>query len=129
MPFIITRTNVSIDERKERELKTKLGNAIELIPGKSEEYLLLSFEDNQRLWLRGNKIEPIAYVEASIFGNDDHVGFDRFTVEVTKILYETLSVPPQNVYIKYEDIKVWSVYGRTFDITGDRQSSRQYGNR
>ncbi|MBR1624971.1 MAG: hypothetical protein IJ676_04440 [Clostridia bacterium] len=117
MPFIITRTNVSIDERKERELKTKLGNAIELIPGKSEEYLLLSFEDNQRLWLRGNKIEPIAYVEASIFGNDDHVGFDRFTVEVTKILYETLSVPPQNVYIKYEDIKVWSVYGRTFDIT------------
>ena len=32
-----------------------IGKAIELVPGKSEEYLLLEFEDNCRLWLRGSK--------------------------------------------------------------------------
>ena len=43
MPFIISRVNVSISREQEIELKTQLGKAIELVPGKSEAYLLLSF--------------------------------------------------------------------------------------
>ena len=40
-----------------------MGKVIELVPGKSEEYLLLEFEDNCRLWLRGKNDEPPNYEE------------------------------------------------------------------
>ena len=44
MPFIISRVNIAVtDEQKER-IKAALGKAIELVPGKSEEYLMIIFE-------------------------------------------------------------------------------------
>lgn len=41
MPFIISRVSTPITKEQETELKSRLGKAIELVPGKSEEYLLL----------------------------------------------------------------------------------------
>ena len=115
MPFIISRLNVPVSEAQERELKARMGKAISLVPGKSEEYLLLGFEDNCRLWLRGDNSEPIAYIEADIFGNETHAGYDAFTKEITKAFFEILNIPPENIYIKYDDIKAWSVNGMYID--------------
>ena len=83
--------------------------------GKSEEYLLLGFEDNCRLWLRGDDSEPIAYIEANIFGNEEHLGYDAFTAEATMMFHEVLDVAPENVYINYTDIPDWGAGGRNFD--------------
>ena len=69
MPFITVRVSTTISKEQETELKTKMGQAIELVPGKSEEYLLLEFEDNCRLWLRGRNDEPIVYIEAAVMPN------------------------------------------------------------
>ncbi|HAQ64031.1 MAG TPA: hypothetical protein DCR23_06175 [Ruminococcaceae bacterium] len=115
MPFIISRVNIPVSEEQEKKLKTRLGRAIELVPGKSEEYLLLGFKDNCRLWLRGNSNAPIAYIEASIFGNESHAGYDKFTLAVTQIFNEILHIPPENIYIKYDDIKAWGVQGMYID--------------
>lgn len=46
MPFIKVKTSCPITKEQESELKARLGKAIELIPGKSEAYLLLEFEDS-----------------------------------------------------------------------------------
>lgn len=112
MPFIVVKVSCPVTAEQETALKTRFGKAISLIPGKSEEYLLLEFEDNCRLWLRGRNEPPVAYIEAAIFGNEDHRGFDDFTAEATKAVAEVLSVPPDRVYIKFEDIAVWGVAGR-----------------
>ena len=89
--------------------------AIKLVPGKSEEYLLLGFEDNCRLWLRGDDSEPIAYIEANIFGNEGHFGYGAFTAELTKIYYEVLGIAPDHIYINYTDIPDWGACGVNFD--------------
>lgn len=115
MPFIISRVNIPISREQELELKAWMGKAIELVPGKSEEYLLLGFEDNCRLWLRGNDSEPIAYIEANIFGNERHSGYDAFTAEVTMMFHEVLGVAPDHVYINYADIPDWGAGGVNFD--------------
>ena len=69
MPFINTKVNVEISEEKEKELKERLGKAIEIIPGKSEQWLMLGFEDNIRLYFRGDNNCKIAFVEVKVFGN------------------------------------------------------------
>ena len=115
MPFLISRVNRPINREQEVSLKTRLGRAIKLVPGKSEEYLLLGFEDNCRLWLRGDDSEPIAYIEANIFGNEGHFGNDAFTSEVTMMFHEVLGIAPENVYINYADIPDWGAGGVNFD--------------
>ena len=53
MPFIKVKINKEITPQQELMMKQGFGKAIELIPGKSEEYLLLEFESNPHFWLRG----------------------------------------------------------------------------
>lgn len=115
MPFIKIKTSTEITPEQEVKIKASLGQAIRLVPGKSEQYLLLEFEDRCRMWLRGQKDDPIAYIEAALFGNEDHEGFDAFTAAVTKIFFEELKIRSENIYIKYEDIGVWGVAGMCID--------------
>lgn len=100
---------------QETEIKAGIGKAIEDVPGKSEKYLLLEFEDNCHLWLQGDNKEPIVYIEAAIFGNEPHYGYDAFTAEITSIFTDVLKIQPERIYIKYEDIKAWGVQGMYID--------------
>jgi len=68
MPFVKVKVSCSLSMEQEFELKAKKGEAIELVPGKSEDYLLLEFEDNCRLWLRGSKAEPIGGLPINMEG-------------------------------------------------------------
>ena len=115
MPFIKTKVSCKISAEQEIELKQRFGRAISLVPGKSEDYLLLEFEDNRRMWLRGERDEPIAYIEAAVFGNENHAGYDAFTAGITKALTQILGIKPENVYVKYEDITAWGVGGQYID--------------
>ena len=115
MPFVRAKVSCAITEEQELRLKGRLGRAIGQIPGKSEAYLLLSFEDNCRLWLRGEKDPTVAYIEAAIFGNEDHRGFDRFAAEAAKAFSEVLGIRADRICIRFEDISSWSVGGQFLD--------------
>ena len=124
MPFIFTKANVPINKEQELALKSRLGKAIELVPGKSEEYLMVGFESNCHLYLRGDDSEPMAYIEASIFGNEAHQGYDKFTAEVTRIFGEVLKIAHNNVYINYRDISGWGVSGMYIDRDPSKRQLR-----
>ena len=115
MPFITCKVNRPVNREQEMELKARIGKAIELVPGKCEQYLLLSFEPDSRLWLRGEDSQPMAYIDAAIFGNEGHHGYLEFTAEVTRAFSDVLGIPAGNVYIKYEDITAWGVGGQYID--------------
>ena len=115
MPFVIAKVNVPVSKEQELEIKSRIGRAIEMIPGKSENYLLFGIEDDFHFYLRGDGNQKIAYIAADIFGNEDHAGFDRFGAEITAVFQEVLGIPQQNIYIKFDDIKVWSAGGQFID--------------
>ena len=115
MPFITCKVNRPISWEQEVELKARMGQAIECVPGKSEQSLLLSFEPDSHLWLRGDDSQPMAYIDAAIFGNEGHYGYSEFTAEVTRAFGEVLGIPAGNVFIKYEDITAWGVAGQYID--------------
>ena len=45
MPFIDSKVTVKMTEEKKEAVKAKLGEAISLIPGKSENWLMVGFEE------------------------------------------------------------------------------------
>ena len=110
----MSKVNIPISNEQEIMLKSRLGKAIELLPGLSEDYLMAGFEENHHIYLRG-KNQPVAYIKVSIFGNEIHRGYDKLTLAITEIFNDVLNINPQNIYVQYDDIKVWGVNGMNFD--------------
>ncbi|HEX3038870.1 MAG TPA: phenylpyruvate tautomerase MIF-related protein [Caproiciproducens sp.] len=114
MPCIVTKVNVKITEEKEKVIKEKLGKAIALIPGKSESWLMLSFEDECRLYFKGSKNEGIAFVEIKLFGKASGDAYEKLTAAITGILNEELGISPSQIYVKYEEVSHWGWNGGNF---------------
>ena len=112
MPFISTKTNVSISKEQEKVLKTEFGKAISLI-GKSEAWLMLSFDDNCKMYFKGSD-EPCAIAEVKLYGRASSSAYDALTASLTKILANTLSVSPGRIYVKYEEVQYWGLAGSNF---------------
>ena len=103
MPFINSKISTPISIEQEQALKTRLGQAISIVPGKSESWLMLGFEPNYNLYFRGSNNEPLAMVEVSVFGGEDATAFSALT--------EIMNIAPDHVYVKYQTVKYWGWNG------------------
>lgn len=114
MPMISVKTNTPISEDDELELKELLGKAIEILPGKTENWLMLSFEANQRLWFRGDNSKPLAYVEVSALGSISPADAEKLTAEICDILKTVHGIDGSGVYVKYEETDKWGYNSTNF---------------
>ncbi|MCR5775270.1 MAG: hypothetical protein K6G42_09325 [Lachnospiraceae bacterium] len=114
MPFIDSRVSVKVTKEQELELKKRLGQAISVIPGKSEAWLMTGFTDEYHMYFRGDDSEPMAFIEVSIFGAPDRAAFERMTGELTGIFGDVLGIAPDHMYIKYTAGTDWGWNGSNF---------------
>ncbi len=109
MPFINTKTNKSITSEKETAIKALFGEAIRAL-GKSEGWLMLNFEDNCRMYFKGQKGD-MAMVDVSLYGSASDAQYDKMTALITDILSKELGISPDNIYVKYEPVDTWGWNG------------------
>lgn len=114
MPFIGSKVSIKITKEKEEVIKKRLGEAIELIPGKSETFLMLGFEDEYSLYFSGEKLEKGAFIEVKIFGEASKDSYAKLTTAICNIFEEELEIPQNKIYVKYEEVKDWGWNGRNF---------------
>ena len=114
MPYIRTTVSKKLTDETKDNLKTKLGQAIALIPGKSESWLMLAFDDSISMSFRGETGEDYAYVEVSLFGSASDAAYDRLTEAISGIVSEETGISGENIYIKYEEAEHWGWNGRNF---------------
>lgn len=114
MPFIDTKLNFSLSKEKEAVLKTKLGEAIALFPGKSEYWLMLNFTDECRLWFRGYDNFPAAMVEVKLFGAAEADICNEMTKTICGLFKRELGIAADHVYVKYEFCDTWGWNGENF---------------
>ena len=112
MPFINIRTNAQFNKGRELKIKTELGEAIRLIPGKSEDWLMIGL-DQQIMYFKGTN-EPAAIAEISIYGDPDKSALDKLTAKVTEVLAEQLTVKPNRIYVSYFTTPNWGWNGSNF---------------
>ena len=114
MPMIQTKTTVEISKEQELKLKSELGKAIAILPGKSESWLMVSFEDNCRMYFKGSDANPLAFVEVKVFGKINPAAADSLTAKICDIFDEVLGIAPSGVYVKYEEVSMWGWNGGNF---------------
>ena len=113
MPFVCVKTNRKLDDVKKEELKTGLGKYIELLPGKSENWLMVEIDDDKELYFKGSK-EPAAMIEVKMFGGANQNSLENFTREVTKFASSQLEVSSSRIYISYFATIDWGFNGSNF---------------
>ena len=113
MPYISTTTNSSITKEQELLLKNGYAKAVTLI-GKSENYLMLSFQPDTSMYFAGKSDEPIAFIEVKFFGTSSSERLSRLTAELCKLVANVLSVSPTKIYVKYEEVQNWGWSGYNF---------------
>ncbi len=114
MPFINTKVTVALTEDKKEKIKSELGRAISIIPGKSESWLMVGFEDNYDLYFKGNNAAPSAFVEVKIFGSATHSAYNSLTEKICEIMSDNLAIPQDRIYVKYEEVSEWGWNGSNF---------------
>ena len=90
-----------------RELKAKFGKAIECFPGKTEAWLMVGIEDEQKLWFKGDNSSDSAIVDVDLLGGVSKDGALKMTCTVCDILQEELGISPSRVYVKYMGYADW----------------------
>lgn len=106
MPYIDVTTNVSLEKAEIEALKSDLGEAISLIPGKSESWLMVNVTESSNLFFKGSDA-PCAMFDVSIFGSADSSAYDALTKRICSISGERLNVSPDRTYVKYSEYSRW----------------------
>lgn len=114
MPFINSKVSVAMDREKKEAVKARLGQAITLIPGKSESWLMVGFEDSYDLYFKGNQDAPTAFVEVKVYGGASPEVFSKMTGAICEIYQEELGIPQDRIYVKYEEVDNWGWNGSNF---------------
>ena len=114
MPFIDSKVSVKVTPKQRKELKERLGQAISLLPGKSESWLMIDLSDEQDMYFRGDGEQPTAFIGVSIYGDPDSGAFGRLTGELTRIYGEVLGIAPDHIYVKYATTHDWGWNGNNF---------------
>ena len=114
MPYIESAVNEKLDAAKEKTIKEKLGKAINLISGKTEDWLMINFKDEQRMYFHGDKDMPMCYSEVKIFGDAPAEELEALTAEICSIYKDELGIEPENTYVKYELVHNWGWNNKNF---------------
>ena len=114
MPFIELLTNVKVETQSEQTLTHAFGKAIEKVPGKSEQWLMVHIEGGASLYFAG-KDSPCALLTVKLYGNvpDDGV-CDSLSEELTELAAHELAIAPDRIYIEYETTRQWAWRGKHF---------------
>lgn len=105
MPFVDVKVSCGIDRAQEEAIKAGLGQAIALIPGKSESSLMVQFSDNCRLWFGGQQDGPIAFLNVMIYGASTGEAYNSFSDSAIALLQKELGA--KHVYVKFEEVPNW----------------------
>ena len=116
MPVIYTHASTPIPPAARESLKATFGQAISLVPGKSESWLMVGFEEGAPLYFQGNQDAPTAFVDVSIYGRGEPPAsaFSQLTPVITQALGEQLGIPAERIYIKYTQSEDFGWNGANF---------------
>ena len=113
MPFIDIKTNKQVTKNEEIALKEALGQAIAILPGKSETWLMLDIHDGCRMYFHGSDA-PCAMLQVQVFGKINQAKCEELTAEICRIMKDTLAIPEDATYVKYEEISLWGWNSQNF---------------
>jgi len=117
MPYIEVVTNAKLEKASCDKLNEALGKLIEIIPGKTENWLMIHLEDEAKLCFAGDSETPAAIATLKAFGRELSAEcYDQLTSAMTEKCTALLGVSPERFYVEYESTTHWGWNGKNFQL-------------
>jgi len=114
MPYIEAKLTSKLSPEKCEALKSGFGKTIELIPGKSEDWLMVNISDGQKMYFKGEDDKDSAFISVSIFGKASSKAYSALTSELCTLISYIAGVSPSRIYITYREVDEWGWNGSNF---------------
>jgi hypothetical protein len=109
VPYISVDIGQKLSGSQKESLKAELGRLISLIPGKTEEELIVKIQDSA-LYMGGAEV-PCVYIDLRIYGKTSHEAKTRFTREIFAFIAREFGVPPDRQYLTIGEYDNWGYDG------------------
>jgi len=103
MPYIHSVVSVKMSPEQKGAVKSKLGQAINEMPGKSEEMLMIALQDEQTMYFRGKPKEKAAFVELKMLYTQSLQAKEDFTRKVCDIYLQELGIPGEEIFVAFTE--------------------------
>lgn len=116
MPVIRVHATTAIPREAQLELKRAFGEAISTVPGKSEQWLMCTFDEGAPIFFGGTDSQPSALVEVSVFARDEIPAavWESLTALLTPVVSDTLGIDSARIYIEYRTTAHFGWNGANF---------------
>jgi phenylpyruvate tautomerase PptA (4-oxalocrotonate tautomerase family) len=112
MPYIDVNISNKLSEKEEEVLKSKLGELISIIPGKTEDVLMIGINDGYTIYFSGQRKEKVAYVNIKLFKEAAFQHKAAFVEKVAQFLESEYGVTANNLFITFGEYDSWGVNGK-----------------
>ncbi len=110
MPYIGVSTSKKLSDEQKDALKAALGEKISVIPGKSEQALMVDIADGHAMYFAGEKRE-LAFVDVRCFGTTEFANKKAFTEAAFAVVQQTTGLPGDGIYLTYSEFANWGTKG------------------
>lgn len=114
MPYINSTVSVKLSEEQKDYIKAEFGKIITKIPGKTEEYLMVSFNDDNTIYFAGEKKDKAAYIDIRLLGSNSREYKNEVSKLITELFENYLKIPGRCIYISFNEFKDWAWNGNLF---------------
>lgn len=114
MPYCNIKTTVKVEKDKEMELSHALAKVIGMIPGKTEDWVMTSVDDEAAMAFAGTNELPAALITLKTYGQPEQKYYDMVTKGFCETVSRMLSIPQDRIYVIHEPIAHWGWNGQNF---------------
>lgn len=108
MPYISFKTNHKLTLRQENTIKSKSGELISLIPGKTEKALMIHMEDDQIMYFKGEET-PCMMIEINLYKSAEFDDKKKLTEAMIQMIHETTKIEADNIYVLSHEFDHWGL--------------------
>ncbi len=114
MPFISVNAAGTLTTDQKDAIKTGLGQAITLIPGKKEKALMVDITDGHTLYMGGSPLENGAFVDVRMYGDAAFDDKKVMTEAIFQLLEKECGMTAKQVYITFASYDEWGTRGSLY---------------
>lgn len=108
MPYRSFKTNHKLTLRQENTIKSKAGELISLIPGKTEKALMIHMEDDQIMYFKGKEM-PCMMIEINLYKSAEFDDKKKLTEAMIQMIHETTKIDADNIYVIFHEFDHWGL--------------------
>lgn len=110
MPYIGVNISKPLSQAQKDAIKTGFGEAVTLIPGKSEPALMVEIADGRTIYMGGQACET-AYIDVKIYGETDFASKKAFTEAAFAVVSKAAGIGADAMYLTFEQYENWGTRG------------------